>query len=157
MVDYIKLMPVDIQEMIFSIYFKRHVLKEMVERYFPHLRNLKSDKEFNLFKQHCIRKHTEACENDNNFNIKFLNTVHYLSNEFNTCYQNEMYINVMKLINFFSEEPNLGLIYRQKCIYNSVYNKLNDPKNKYLCSINPSYFILLFNEVPLNTHFRGCY
>ena len=156
MVDYIKRMPVDIQEMIFSIYFKRHVLNEMVERYFPHLRNLKSDKEFQLFKKQCIIKHKDACTVDANFTKKTCKILGDLIENNKMSNGPNKYTTFMKLLNFLAEkEVNLVIIYESDLFMSMLYNKLNVAS--FILHINPSYYVLFFNEIPVNKDYRGCY
>ena len=156
MVDYIKSMPVDIQEMIFSSYFKRHVLKEMVERYFPHLVNVKSDKEFQLFKKQCIIKQKDVCKVDVNFKETTCMIIRDLMYNNIICFGSNKYTTFIKLLDFFAEkEVNLGIIYESDLFMSTVYDKLHEPD--FISRINPSYYVLFFNEIPVNQDYRGCY
>ena len=156
MVDYIKSMPVDIQEMIFSIYFKQHVLKEIVERYFHHLSNVKSDKEFQLFKKQCIIKHMDVCKVDANFTKKTCKIIGDLIENNKMSNGPNKYTTFMKLLNFLAEkEVNLGIIYDSDLFISMLYKKLHEPD--FILRINPSYYVLFFNEIPVNQDYRGCY
>jgi hypothetical protein len=156
MVDYIKRMPTDIQEMIFSSYFKRHVLKEMVKRYFPHLVNVKSDKEFQLFKKQCIINYKDVCKVDVNFKKKTCKMICNLMDNNIKSFGYNKYITFIELLNFLAEkEVNLGFIYGIDLFMSMLYKRLHEPS--FISVINPCYYVLLFNEIPVNQYYRGCY
>lgn len=154
MVEYIKMMPIDIQEKIFIDYYKRHVLSEMGNRYFPHLDGVKSDKEFISFKSKCIIKYNEACIEDFTFTSVNSRRIGVLMKT--NLLSADKYTSFISIINAITEnEVILGMFFNNDFFMNTLYNKLNNDLFKNL--ITPYYYILLFNEIPKNNINRGCY
>lgn len=157
MVDYLRFIPVDIQEMIWTSYFKRHVLKDMVDTHFPHLSGVSSFKEHQAFKERCVSKYKQECKKNKIFVGTTALRISGLLTENAISGRNNKYSTFMDVINAISEnETTLGMFFDTE---NDLFHVLQ----KILCttscmkSISPYYYILFFNEIPVNPNFRGCY
>jgi tRNA splicing endonuclease len=158
MVDYIQIMPYDIQEMIYANYFRRHVLSQMIKVYFPHMSCLKTDKKFDEFMKKCINEYKVARRLDKKLTSTLIDRLYILVNKnLEVRSRSDKYETFIDILNFLTESSViLGMFYTNIKFKGCVYDKLNS--SNYTNQIHPRYYILLFNVAPKTTNikYKGC-